>query len=368
MSKRIKLIDNYKKLVDQQQIESNDAQLQVLELLQDIFDKLLAPPKKSFFGRKKTKEHIKGLYIHGDVGRGKSMLMDLFFNVVPENNKHIKKRRIHFHVFMQEVHLRIHELRKKYVEDPVATLAKEIAQEINLLCFDELQATDVTDATLLYRLFSGMFAAGVCVVSTSNRPPEELYTGGVQAERFEKFIDIIKEKMTVVRLKSGEDYRYREKEHHPLNYYYPLDNGAENFIAGKLKKLKVKEDLKKETMVIHGRKFTFNTYNQKIGIFTFHELCTQMLGAADYLALARRLETVIITAIPKLQPEQRNEAKRFVTLIDTLYEHKIRLICTAEVKPEEIYKDGDGSFEFARTVSRLTEMQSENYKTKSDKG
>ncbi|MEZ5691546.1 MAG: cell division protein ZapE [Rickettsiales bacterium] len=356
MTKQIKLIDSYQKLVECQEIEDNEAQRQVLVLLQDILDKLLAPSKKSLFSLIKSDDDIKGIYIYGDVGRGKSMIMDLFFNVIPENHKYIKKRRIHFHAFMQEVHSRIHKLRKKHMEDPVAKLAEEIAQETNLLCFDELQATDVTDATLLYRLFEGMFAGGVCVVSTSNRPPEELYTGGVQAERFDKFISLIKDRMRVENLSSNRDYRYDDVDDKLEFFHYPLGEYADRFISNMFAKLQISGEAKKETIIVHGRKVVFDYYDDRVGVFTFHELCGQMLGAADYLAIAGWLDTIFITAIPKLSKEQRNEAKRFVTLIDALYEHKVRLICTAEVPPEEIYNDGDGSFEFKRTVSRIVEM------------
>lgn len=350
----------YQQLIEQGSIIGDAAQQRLLVMLQTILDELPSARKKSFFRINKTTAEVHSLYIYGNVGRGKTMLMDLFFDAVLENNN-LKKRRVHFHAFIQEVHARIHKLRQKADGDPVSVLAREIAKETQLLCFDELQATDVADATILYRLFEELFAHDICIVSTSNRPPSALYTGGVQAERFEKFIKLIKEKMIIAALSSPEDYRYQQIKNQSPLYYYPLGREADKFIVDILATLGVKGKPIQETLIVQGRQMLFDAYNNKIGVFTFHTLCEEMLGAADYLALARRLDTIILTAIPELQPEQRNEAKRFCTLIDTLYEHKTKLICTAAVAIEEIYQDGDGSFEFQRTVSRLVEMQSENY-------
>lgn len=351
---------SYGQLVEQGRIQNDTAQQNLLAMLQEVLDSFVKPNKKSLF--RKSKKHIntRSLYIYGNVGRGKSMLMDLFFEAVPEN-KNLKKRRVHFHAFMQEVHARIHKLRQTGGGDPVAVLARELADETQLLCFDELQATDVADATLLYRLFEGLFAHNICIVSTSNRPPKALYTGGVQAERFENFIKLIEEKMRVAALSSPDDYRYQQGRKQLQFYYYPLGEAANKFVTNTLQNLGANAPATKENLIVQGRQVEFKAYNNKIGIFTFNELCATMLGAADYLALARRLDVVILTDIPKLQPEQRNEAKRFSTLIDTLYEHKTKLICTAAVPAEEIYQSGDGSFEFARTVSRLVEMQSTSY-------
>ncbi len=355
------LTKSYQKLVAQGLIHNDTAQQNLLVMLQEVLDNLIAPKKKSIFSIAKLSPSPRSLYIYGNVGRGKSMLMDLFFEAVPNENTDLKKRRVHFHEFMQEVHARIHKLRQSGIGDPVAILAREIAGEAQLLCFDELQATDVADATLLYRLFEGLFSAGVCIVSTSNRPPAALYTGGVQAERFAKFISLIEEKMQVAALSSPDDYRYQQARSQLKFYFYPLGENADKFIAQTLKNLGANGNAARESLVVQGRKVEFSAYNNKIGIFTFDELCKNMLGAGDYLALARRLDAIVLTAIPKLQPEQRNEAKRFSTLIDTLYEHKTKLVCTAAVPAEEIYQSGDGSFEFQRTVSRLVEMQSEGY-------
>ncbi|MEQ1789412.1 MAG: cell division protein ZapE [Rickettsiales bacterium] len=354
------LSTRYLHLVEQGHIQSDVSQQNLLSLLQIVMDCLLLTKKRSFFRKKKPISKSCNLYIYGNVGRGKSMLMDIFFEAVPES-KNLKKRRVHFHSFMQEVHARIHKLRQKSNEDLVKALAREIATETQLLCFDELQATDVTDATLLYRLFTELFANNVCIVSTSNRPPADLYTGGVQAERFKDFVNLIEEKMTVAPLSNHNDYRYLKNSKQLQFYYYPLGAEADKFIDKTAKQLCMDTLITKETLVVQGRRVAFEACNNKIGFFTFNKLCETMLGAADYLALARRLNTIILTKIPKLTPEKRNEAKRFATLVDTLYEHKIKLICTAAVPVEQLYQEGDGAFEFQRTISRLVEMQSTEY-------
>jgi len=404
------LLTNYKKLVAAGKIQNDDAQLQVLALLQNVLDGFKITSKNLssrseardlFIIKDKILQSLsllqkdknpQSLYIWGNVGRGKSMLMDLFFAAAPAP----KKRRIHFHAFMQEIHARIHTIRKSGHKsgagDPVAILAKQIANETTLLCFDELQATDVADASILYRLFEGLFTGGVCIVSTSNRPPAELYTGGVQAERFANFINLIKEKMTIAALSSDEDYRYRQGENEAKTYHYPLGAGADNFIAENLARFGIRRPATAitEILPVHGREIEVKTYPSlrraesdeaiqknkqeaglrrsarndeafKIAIFTFAELCKKPLGAADYLAIAKKYPIVFLTDIPALAPEQRNEAKRFVILIDTLYEHKTKLIITAATSPEQIYQQGDGAFEFHRTVSRLTEIDSFAY-------
>jgi cell division protein ZapE len=349
------LFKQYEQLILEGKIKNDAAQREVLQFLHNTIDSLSIPKKISLLRKREKKSQ--NLYIWGEVGRGKSMLMDLFFAAAPVT----KKRRIHFHAFMQEDHARIHEIRKKNqnvggISDPIALLAKQIAEETSLLCFDELQATDVADASILYRLFEGLFAQNICIISTSNRPPEKLYTGGVQAERFNNFITLIKEKMQVTTLPSPDDYRYLQAQNFDKNYYYPLDANADIFIAEKLKKFAAKTPVTMEILHIHGREIGVKTYGGEIGFFSFAELCENPLGAADYLAIASKFPIIFLTGIPTLTPEKRNEAKRFVTLIDALYEHKNKLIITAAIPPEKIYEHGDGAFEFHRTVSRLTEM------------
>ncbi len=362
------LIKKYDQMVRNGQIRSDAAQRVVLQHLQSLRDQLeRSSSKPSLFTRLfggKQKTDIQGIYMWGGVGRGKSMLMDMFY----ENTNVEHKRRVHFHAFMQEVHGRIHELRQnanknKTTGDPVVLLAQEIIGETKLLCFDELQATDVADATLLHRLFSELFAGGVIVVSTSNHPPNSLYTGGVQKERFDKFIALIEKKMHVVPLASTTDYRHAQMKSLKKTYFHPLGKKADAFIYDALEKMDVNTHSTKGTITIQGRKLEFRLYDESIGRFRFNDLCEANLGPADYLAIADKLDTLILTGIPKLPPEKRNEAKRFVTLVDALYEHKVKLLATAEVAPKDIYIEGDGAFEFQRTVSRLMEMQSDKWIT-----
>jgi len=347
-AKPLSLRQRYDQLVATGKLRDDKAQCEVLGKLESLQESLSVKP--GLF--KKTE--IKGLYIWGSVGRGKSMLMDLFFQAAPVK----KKQRVHFHAFMQDVHARLHKLRQNKKSDPVAVLAKQIGEETALLCFDELQATDVADATLLYRLFAGLFDAGVMIVSTSNRPPATIYTGGVQKERFAKFIALLEERMQVAALTSPTDYRHTQMQAMQETYHWPLGRKADVFIENAIANLCSNTKPHMETLVVQGRKIPIALYDNAIARFSFHDLCETALGPADYLAIAKRLDTVIVTGILRLAAEKRNEAKRFVTLIDALYEHKVKLLATAEVPPEGIYAEGDGSFEFARTVSRLKEMQS----------
>lgn len=360
------LEDSYNALVIKGNIIDDPEQRRVVLRLGALIGQLGGPGRQRgigrFFRAAAKAPAIKGIYIWGSVGRGKSMLMDLFFEHAPVE----KKRRVHFHAFMQEVHARIHQFRQSHAlnktgADPVMALAHEIAEGTSLLCFDELQATDVTDATLLFRLFDYLFEHGVMVVSTSNHPPKSLYTGGVQAERFEKFIALIESHMEVLPLQSEQDYRYVQGLTDERLYCYPLGFGADRFIEQWIRNHCRNPHPAKASLTVLGRHLPFLLYDGQIGRFTFAELCQEALGPADFLAIARQLRVLILTDIPRLSPEKRNEAKRFVTLIDALYEHKVKLVATAETRPEAIYTDGDGAFEFQRTVSRLIEMQSEKW-------
>jgi cell division protein ZapE len=356
----------YNEMVNSGEVSENASQREVASLLEALRQDIHKAQKNAGIGKlfkKQPPAHgMRGIYLWGSVGRGKSMLMDMFFRNVDIQHK----RRVHFHAFMQEVHARIHVLRNDRKAsasgaDPVVTLAQQLARESQLLCFDELQAPDVTDATLLYRLFQGLLDAGIVIVSTSNRPPETLYTGGVQKERFDKFIALLQGHMQVVHLQSDTDYRMQQLKSLQKVYFYPLGNAADQFIHGILQRLCPGCPPQKDFLSVHGRQVEFIRYNHFTGQFTFDELCAKPLGPADYLAIAHHLGTVILTGIPRLGPEKRNESKRFVTFIDTLYEQKVKLICTAEVAVDQLYTAGDGTFEFQRTISRLVEMQSEAY-------
>jgi cell division protein ZapE len=298
----------------------------------------------------------KGLYLFGGVGRGKSMLMDLFFatSAVPA------KRRVHFHAFMQEVHDRLHRLRENASGDPVRVLADEIAADATLLCFDELQITDIADAMIIGRLFEALFAQGVVMVATSNRAPDELYQDGLQRERFLPFIDMLTRELDVLELDNGRDYRLSRLIGRPV-YYTPNDDAASQALEEIF--VELTDSVRTEPMVIEVKKRQVAVPRQAVQAawFDFADLCEVALGAVDYLAIAERFDSVVIANVPVLTPEMRNEAIRFNTLIDTLYEAKVRVVISAAAAPQALYPAGDGSFEFQRTVSRLMEMQSSEY-------
>jgi cell division protein ZapE len=297
-----------------------------------------------------------GLYLCGPVGRGKSLLMDLFFRSVPS----LHKRRVHFHAFMLEVHDRMERERRAQTDQPIAKVASDLAVAATLLCFDEFQVEDIADAMILERLFRALFETGVVVVATSNRAPDELYQHGLQRERFLPFIALLKQKLYVLELDSGRDYRLARLHGKPV-YHHPLDEAAHDALEHAFAELTDGASGASATLTVKGRPLVIPRTARSVAWFSFDDLCANPLGAADYLAIADRFPAVIVEGIPRLSPQQRNDARRFNILIDTLYEARTLLIASAEVPPEEIYTAGDGTFEFRRTVSRLIEMQSEDY-------
>jgi cell division protein ZapE len=339
-----------------------------LATLQEDVTHWQARPSRTLFARPQPAP--KGLYIYGGVGRGKSMLMDLFFETSPV----AKKRRIHFHAFMQEVHAGIAAWRAfsdkarkahpQYVkgagDDPLAPVAKGIAQSAKLLCFDEFQVSDIADAMILARLFEHIWANEVTVVATSNRHPRDLYHNGLNRALFVPFIDILEKHMTLMALNGPRDYRLARLEGRNL-YLTPLDGAA--FAAMDQMWTQVTQDLAVAPVTLNhaGRALTIARAAGAFARICFDDWCDQPLGAGDYLALAARFDTVFLDGVPTMGPHNRSAAARFRLLIDALYESRTKLVISAQAEPDRLYPSGDQAFEFERTASRLYEMRSPAY-------
>ena len=297
----------------------------------------------------------KGIYLHGGVGRGKTMLMDMFFGSVSL----AAKRRTHFYAFMADVHDRIHALQPSK-EDPIRQVAAAFAKDSVLLCFDEFHVTDIADAMILGRLFEALLDLGVVVVATSNRAPDELYEGGLQRERFLPFIALIERRLDVVALDSGHDYRMARLIGRQT-YFTPADDLAYRALERAFMALTDNASAHSQSLMVLGHKLIVPRAARRVAWFSFAELCGGVLGPADYLELCRRYHTFVIDGVPRLDPSRRDEAKRFNTFIDALYDAHGRIVMSADVPPDQLYVEGDGAFEFQRTVSRLHEMQSPEY-------
>ncbi|WP_167647978.1 cell division protein ZapE [Mameliella alba] len=346
--------DVYQSRVASGKIKPDEAQTAVLPELERLRTDLAQPVKRGFF--RKTIEAPQGLYLWGGVGRGKSMLMDLFVDTLE-----VPARRVHFHAFMQEVQAAIHALRSQGAEDPIKPVAKDISDKVRVLAFDEMQITDIADAMIVGRLFKALFDGGTTVVTTSNRLPDDLYKDGLNRQLFLPFIAFLKERMVVRELASDRDHR-QDRLAGAQVFFTPANAEARSQIDALWEELTHGLE---ETLTLHvkGREVELPRYHNGVARASFFDLCGRMLGPADYLKLAESVRVLIIENIPQLSRRNFNEAKRFVTLIDTLYEARVKLIASAAAQPEMLYVEGEGSFEFERTASRLREMQAAEWST-----
>ena len=351
----------YQQRLNDGQLKPDKVQEKAVESLERLFADLQnQKPKKGLFSKKSVAP--KGIYFHGGVGRGKSMLMDLFYECLPDD---MPKARVHFHAFMIDVHDYIHSRResdgiREGVDATLPLLSEKIARESRVLCFDEFHVTDVADAMILGRLFRGLFDRGVVIVSTSNWEPERLYEGGLQRDRFLPFIDLLKEKMEVVHLDSPTDYRTQFLMQEGM-YFTPLGSEATRHANTVFNALTDNVAPHEEELEVKGRKIPVPVTAKGVARFTFAQLCEQPHGAEDYLEITKNYHTVFLENVPTLAYDRRNEAKRLMTLIDTLYEAGTKLVITACAAPDKLYRGKDHAFEFERTISRLLEMQSEAY-------
>ncbi len=349
------LLTRYRKSLSKGELRADPAQEKAIHKLQELARTLAKEPGFSWF--RKPDEPAKGLYIWGDVGRGKTLLMDMFF----EEAAVARKRRAHFNRFMMDVHARIHaERQKPGSSDPIPMVARAIAETARLLCFDEFQVADVADAMILGRLFDRLLAEGVTIVATSNTPPDRLYEGGLNRQLFLPFIEAIKQRLEVVELNGPTDYRLQRIS--GLNVYLtPLGPAADAAMDEAWKKLTDSKRGKPCSITVLGRQVPVPQAARGVARFSFEELCDRPLAAADYLALAQEFHTILIDHIPVMTDNMHNVARRFTLLIDTMYDEGVKLICSAAAAPEALYPAGIASDAFRRTASRLVEMQSEDY-------
>lgn len=377
----------YRALEADGEIHADADQLKLVEKFEDLYEHLLVYGdimRKDFSAsglqlssflpwRNNEPTPPKGIYIHGGVGRGKSMLMDLFYKTAPIK----RKSRVHFHEFMLDIHARLKAWRqlspkerlaaggKMSEDDPIPPIARQIALESTLICFDELQVSDITDAMVLGRLFRQLLDMGVVLVTTSNRVADDLYKGGLNRQLFMPCIEMIKGNLISVSLDGPTDYRL-DRLTGLQTFYTPVNEETTTALRKAFFKLTDRnfddaDKVPSGELSVMGRTLFVPKAARGVAVFSFKRLCANPLGAADFLMIARHYHTVIMVAIPKLGPEKRNEAKRFVIFIDALYEQGVKFLCSADVPPHELYTGGDGSFEFDRTVSRLMEMQSQDY-------
>ncbi|MDG2474030.1 MAG: cell division protein ZapE [Paracoccaceae bacterium] len=355
----------YEALVKIGAINTDKAQLLVLQQLDTLLNSINSRftnenimmrmwwQSKLLVGRNDSKKV--GLYIHGGVGTGKSMLMDIFYNEIRSKNK----LRTHFYSFMQDTHDDINRTRAKGISNPIGVVAANIAKRVSVLCFDEFQIMDIADAMIVGRLFSKLIEKGTFIVTTSNRHPNDLYKNGLNRQLFLPFIEVLKGRLHIVELNALMDYR-REKLSGCQIYFAPINDATQNGF-NKIWKSMVTVAPTTLELKVKGRTIRLAQYSNGVGRSSFNELCGSALGALDYLKICESIKVLFIEGIPIIGEMGTDTAKRFVTLVDTLYENRIKIICLAEHMPENLYIGGNGSFEFERTISRLYEMQSEEW-------
>ncbi|MEO9189543.1 MAG: cell division protein ZapE [Acetobacteraceae bacterium] len=363
----------YRAMVARGELVADPAQALAAERLQDLWAKLRGydPPARNghiegFFSRLLRRRAVddapegkpNGLYLVGEVGRGKSMLMDLFFAAaeVP------RKRRLHFHQFMQEAHARFHAFKRDYpdIEDPIPPLADSIVAEAALLCLDEFQVNDIADAMILGRLFQALFERGLILVTTSNIRPDDLFRGQPGRDAFLPFIALLNQKLDVLEMNAARDFR-RARLRGLTTWHVPADNRARRDLDHAFAEMTGGAVPHAESLMVMGRRVSVPVAAEGVARFDFSALCGAALGPGDYLALATHYHTLILDDVPRLSPDNFDEARRFITLIDTLYDHRVKLLASADAAPDQLYARGENAKMFERTASRLTEMQSKDW-------
>jgi cell division protein ZapE len=360
----------YQDMISNGSLSVDPAQAFAVGRLQDLWERLRgydprpAPAIGSgllsrLMRRRHAEEYVPtGLYLVGEVGRGKSMLMDLFFDAADVR----RKQRIHFHRFIQNIHARIHAWKQAHpdVSDPIPPLADQIAAESALLCFDEFQINDIADAMILGRLFQALFDRGVVVVTTSNTAPDDLFKGQPGRDAFMPFIILIKQRLELLIMDGGRDYR-RERMRGLRTWLVPADGMARRELDQAFLRLTGGSAIRPVTLVVTGRELVVSQASDGVARFDFDRLCNAALGAGDYLAIATNFHTLVLDGIPRLSPDNYDQARRFIVLIDTLYDQRVKLIASADALPDELYQHGKNAKMFERTASRLDEMQSQDW-------
>ena len=360
----------YQAMIASHALAADPAQAIAIDRLQDLWERLRdydprpAPTAASgllarLMRRRHTEEYVPtGLYLVGEVGRGKSMLMDLFFDTALV----ARKQRIHFHRFIQSVHARIHAYKRSHPEvaDPIPPLADQIAHEAALLCFDEFQVNDIADAMILGRLFQALFDRGVVVVTTSNTTPDDLFKGQPGRDAFLPFIGLIKQRLELLVMDGARDYR-RERMRGLRTWQVPVDDMSRQELDKAFVRLTGGSAIRPVTLTVMGRDLSVPLAADGVARFDFDSLCNTALGAGDYLAIATSFHTLILDGIPRLSPDNYDQARRFIVLVDTLYDQRVKLIASAEATPDQLYQRGQNAKMFERTASRLDEMQSEDW-------